>query len=79
MNVGLKVAHLWHDIPALELRVTAENPEFRGTADVYVGTGELLKAASTLSGFPKNNLDKREVSFGAFGKKAAGGAVRPSV
>jgi hypothetical protein len=32
MNVGLKVAYLWHDIDALEERATAENAEFRGTA-----------------------------------------------
>ena len=75
MHVGLKVAYLWHDIHALELRVTAENTEFRGTADVYVGTGDLLEATTTLSGFPKNHLDKREVLFGAFGKNSAGGAV----
>jgi pimeloyl-ACP methyl ester carboxylesterase len=43
------------------LRVTIENTEFRGTADVYVGTADLLEAATTLSGFPKNHLDKREV------------------
>jgi hypothetical protein len=76
MNVGLKVAYLWHDIHALELRVTAENTQFRGTADVYVGTGDLLEAATRLQGFPKNHLDKREVIFGAFGKNSAGGAVR---
>jgi hypothetical protein len=76
MNVGLKVAYLWHDIDALELRVTAENTEFRGTADLYVGTDALLEAATTLAGFPKNHLDQREVVFGAAGKKFAGGAVR---
>jgi hypothetical protein len=76
MDVGLKFAYLWHDIHALELRVTAENTQFRGTADVYVGPGDLLDAAATLSGFPKNHQDKREVIFGAFGKNSAGGAVR---
>jgi len=76
MNLGLKVAYLWHDTDALELRVTAENAEFRGTADVYVGTDALLAAATTLAGFPKNNLDEREVVFGAAGRKFAGGAVR---
>jgi hypothetical protein len=76
MNIGLKVVYLWHDIDALELRVTAENAEFRGTANVYVGTDALLEAATTLGGFPKNHLDKREVVFGAAGKRSAGGAVR---
>jgi hypothetical protein len=76
MIMGLKVTYLWHDIDALELRVTAENAEFRVTADVYVGTDALLEAATTLAGFPKNHLDKREVVFGAAGKKFAGGAAR---
>jgi hypothetical protein len=76
MNVGLKVAYLWHDIDVLELRVTAENAEFRGTADVYVGIDALLETANILAGFPKNHLDKREIVFGAAGKKFAGGAVR---
>ena len=76
MNIGLKVTYLWHDTDALELRVTAENAEFRGTADVDVGTDALLEAATTLAGFPKNHLDKREVVFGAAGKKFAGGAIR---
>jgi hypothetical protein len=76
MNVGLQVAYLWHDIHALELRVTAENAEFRGTADVYVGADALLEAATTLAGFPRNHLDKREVVFGAAGKNFAGEAAR---
>jgi hypothetical protein len=66
-------AYLWHDIDAFELRVTAENTNFRGTADVYVGTGSLREAAAYLAGFPKNHLDKREVIFGTAGKRFAGG------
>lgn len=69
------VSYLWHDIDVLELRFIAENADFRGTAAVYVGTGTLHEAATTLSGFPKNHLDKRGITFGAFGKQFAGGAV----
>jgi hypothetical protein len=76
MNTGLKVTYLYHDGDVIEVRVTAENAGFRGTADVYVGTHGLLEAAATLAGFPKNTLDKREVVFGASGKKFAGGSVR---
>jgi hypothetical protein len=75
MNAGLRVSYLWHDSDVLELRVTAENADFRGTAAVYVGTGDLHQAATMLLGFPKNQLDKREITFGAFGKHSAGGAV----
>ena len=76
MITGLKVAYLYHDGDVIEVRVTAENAGFRGTADVYVGTDGLLEAAATLAGFPKDNLDKREVIFGASGKNFAGGSVR---
>lgn len=76
MSTGLKIAYLWHDSDVIEVRVTAENAGFRGTADVYVGTDGLIEAAATLAGFPKDSRDKREVVFGAQGKQFAGGAVR---
>jgi hypothetical protein len=75
MNAGLSVSYLWHDSDVLEVQVIAENADFRGTAAVYVGTGDLHEAAATLLGFPKNQGDKREITFGAFGKHSAGGAV----
>jgi hypothetical protein len=75
MNAGLSVSYLWHDSDVLEVQVIAENVDFRGTAAVYVGTGDLHEAAAALSGFPKNQLDKREITLGAFGKHSAGGAV----
>jgi hypothetical protein len=76
MIAGLKVSYLWHDSDVIEVRITAENAEFRGTADVYVGTDGLLEAAVMLAGFPSNNLDQRRVEFGAAGKESAGGFVR---
>lgn len=76
MSTGLKVAYLWHDNDVIEVRVSAENARFRGTANVYVGTDGLVEAAAALAGFPKHSRDKREVICGAVGKKLAGGAVR---
>jgi hypothetical protein len=76
MNTGLKVSYLWHDIDVIQVRVTVENADFRGTTDVYVGTDGLLEAAALLAGFPTNNLDKRQLVFGAEGKGFAGGFVR---
>jgi hypothetical protein len=73
MSTGLKIVYLWHDNDVVEVRVTAENTEFRGTTDVYVGTGGLLEATTLLAGFPKNNLDKREVVFGAAGRNLLAG------
>jgi hypothetical protein len=76
MNDGLKVSYLWHDNDVIEVRVASENAQFRGTADVYVSVGGLLDAATQLGGFPTNNLDRRELVFGALGKEFAGGFVR---
>ncbi|RZU40800.1 hypothetical protein [Edaphobacter modestus] len=75
MIPDLKVTYLYHDADVIEVRVAAENAEFRGTADVYVGTDGLLEAAAALEGFPKNGRDRREVTFGAAGKQFAGGSV----
>jgi hypothetical protein len=60
MKVGLKVSYLWHDNDVIELRAVAENPEFRGSADVYVETDGLSEAAITLAGFPRDRFDKRQ-------------------
>jgi hypothetical protein len=76
MIAGLKVSYLWHDWDVVEVRITVENADFRGTANVYVGTDGLLEAAVMLAGFPSSNLDKRWVEFGATGKRFAGGFVR---
>ncbi len=76
MNVGLRVTYLYHDIDLIEVRITAENAAFRGSANVYVGTDGLLEAAATLEGFPKDRQDTREVIFGAAGPKFAGGSAR---
>ena len=76
MDTGLKVVYLWHDMDVIEVRIAVENANFRGTADVYVGAGGLLDAASLLTNFPVSNRDKREVVFGTAGKGFAGGFVR---
>jgi hypothetical protein len=76
MIAGLQFTYLYHDFDIIEVRIFAQNGRFRGSADVYVGTNQLLEAAALLSGFPKNPHDKREFIFGAFGPKFAGGGVR---
>jgi hypothetical protein len=75
MSAGLRVSYLWHDNDVLEVRIAAENSEFRGSAAVYVGTGELIAAATKLQGFPRDPSDKRDVTFGAFGSQSAGGGA----
>jgi len=75
MELGFQVAVIWGDADVIEIRVTAWNGLFGGTADVYVAIGKLGKIAAQLEGFPKNPSDVREVMFGAFGPKYAGGGV----
>jgi len=76
MNAGLKVTYLYHDLDLIEVRITAENTAFRGSADVYVGTDGLLEATAVLEGFPKDRRDTRQVAFGVAGPNSAGGSVR---
>jgi len=76
MIAGLEFTYLYHDFDLIEVHIVAQNNRFRGSADVYEGTGELLEAAALLSGFPKSPQDTRDLTFGAFGPQFAGGAVR---
>lgn len=76
MNVGLQITYLYDDTDIIEVRIVVENQFFRGTADVYVGKGQLSEAAAALEGFPKDRSDKREVILGSSGPHFAGGSVR---
>jgi len=71
-----QVTYLYNDTDIIELRIIADNGRFCGTANVYVGMGELSNVAECLRGFPNDSSDTREVTLGAFGQKFAGGAVR---
>ena len=73
---SLQFVYLWHDVDVVEVRVVADNGQFRGTADAYVGIGNLSEAAALLKGFPEHSQDSREFTFGAFGPKYAGGGAR---
>jgi hypothetical protein len=76
METGLRFEVRWSDQDVLEVRVTAWNGAFGGSADVYVGIGDLAEAAAKLEGFPRQHSDSRDLELGAFGPKFAGGAVR---
>jgi len=75
MDSGFQFELLWNDEDVLQLRIRASNSRFGGTADVYVPIGGLAEAAAKLEGFPRNPSDQRELEFGAFGPKTAGGGV----
>lgn len=75
MDRGIRLEFLWNDADIVEVRVSAWNGLFGGSADIYVGIGEVAESAEKLKGFPRNPSDKRTLEFGAFAPKAAGGAA----
>jgi hypothetical protein len=56
MELGFQLTALWNDADVIEIRVTAWNGLFGGTADVYVAIGQLGKIAAQLEGFPKKSI-----------------------
>jgi len=75
MDPGVRFEILWNDADLFEVRVSAWNGVFGGSADVYVGIGGLVKSAHDLEGFPQNPSDKRKLQFGEFGFRSTGGAA----
>jgi hypothetical protein len=75
MDRCLRLTYRYHYVDVVELRVSAWNGSFGGSTCLYVGQSDLADAATLLLGFPNAVDDKREVTFGAFGPKLAGGAM----
>jgi len=75
MDRCVRLAYRYHDSDVVELTVSAWNGSFGGSTRVWVGQGGLADAATLLAGFPVSLEDNREVTFGGFGPKFAGGAV----
>jgi hypothetical protein len=59
----------------MEIRISAWNGFFGGTAELYVGIEQMNDVATKLRGFPVNLSDVREVTIGGFGPEWAGGAA----
>jgi hypothetical protein len=76
MYLGFEFRVCWHDEDVIELYVAAWNGAFGGGADIYEAIGDLRFAAERLRGFPNHPKDTREVVFGNFDRKCAGGGVR---
>ena len=76
MEIGLLFAIIYTDSDLVEVRITAWNGIFGGTADVYLGTNQLGDVATQLQNFPCNCTDVREVTLGSFGQQTAGGGVK---
>jgi hypothetical protein len=75
MDIGFRFEVIYKDSDLLEVRVSAWNGAFGGTADVYVGIGQLEETAAKLKGFPKHPSDTREIMLGSFDPKMAGGGA----
>jgi hypothetical protein len=75
MDRGIRLEFLWNDADIVEVRVSAWNGLFGGSADIYVGIGELAESAEKIKDFPLSPSDKRTLEFGAFAPKAAAGAA----
>lgn len=75
MDRCIQLSYRYHDVDVVELKVSAWNGSFGGSACLYIGQGELADIATLLAGFPVGLEDRREVTFGAFGSKFAGGAT----
>jgi hypothetical protein len=75
---GIEFEVIWSDQDMIEYQVTCSNGPFRGTAKMYLAQDDLSKAAEILNGFPSNIKDSRDVEFGTFDPKAAGGGISMS-
>jgi len=75
MDRCVQLSCWYHDTDVVELKVSAWNGTFAGSTRLYVGQGDLADTATLLAGFPAGLSDRREVTFGAFGPKSAGGAM----
>jgi hypothetical protein len=75
MDVGFQFEVIYKDAHLLEVRISAWNGSFGGAAEVYVGLDQLEETAKKLQRFPRDPSDVRDVTFGAFGPKSAGGGV----
>jgi len=75
---GIEFEVVWFDHDVIQCQVTCSNGPFRGATKIYLAHDDLSKAAETLSGFPSNIKDYRDVRLGAFESKMAGGGISMS-
>jgi hypothetical protein len=73
---GIEFDLVWFDQHVSEYKVTASNGPFRGTAKMFVAPDGLSNAAITLSGFPADAVDTREIELGTLDPHFAGGGIR---
>jgi hypothetical protein len=75
---GIEFEVVWFDQDVVEYQVTCSNGAFRGATRMYLADDDLSKTAQTLSGFPSDINDTRDVQLGAFERDVVGGGIHMS-
>ena len=75
MDKGLNIKFLWSDPDVVEIDISASSDRFSGRARAYIGLDDLNEAALKIKGFPRSNSDQRDLAFGTFDPKFAGGGM----
>src|SRR5580692_1693783 len=75
MDRSVQLSYRYHDSDVVELKVSAWDGRFGGSTCRYVGRGDLADKATLMARFPAGLDERREVRFGGFGPKSAGGAM----
>lgn len=60
----------------LLVRITVNNGEFSGSIEAYMSPESPAEIASQMNGFPLAPSDTREIVFGSFGARTAGGGAK---
>jgi hypothetical protein len=74
-TIGLQVEVVYVDNEAMRLQISGSNGKFGGTAEIYVGVGQIDDAARQLLSFPVSVSDRRKIALGASGANSAGGML----
>lgn len=72
---GIEFEVVWFDQDVIEYQIRCSNGSFCGATRMYLGHGDLSKAADALSGFPSSANDSRQVELGTFEPNMAGGGI----
>lgn len=78
MKPTLEFKIIWKDNieDLIEIRVSATNGEFSGTAKLYTQHGIGKRVAREFEGFPSSPKDIREIEIGSFDPGWAGGGLK---
>lgn len=64
MDEGISIEIIWGDADLYMIVLDAANGRFRAHAEAYAKSGELLRIADAIAGFPAGQKDERHVVLG---------------